>query len=106
MSKIQEKKLTLKDISDIKYRARLWLNRMDLHSIVEFLQKVGYSSMDTMVDKEDNFKILLYRDAHMRNMYTKFSEVILVDATCKLLDLRMPVYLLLVVDGNGLSKII
>ena len=36
----------------------------------------------------------------------KFPEVVLVDATYKLLDLRMPVYLLLVVDGNGLSEII
>ena len=36
----------------------------------------------------------------------KFPQVILVDATYKLLDLRMPFYLLLVVDVNGLSKII
>ena len=42
----------------------------------------------------------------MRNMYMKFPEVMLVDVTYKLLDLRMPVYLLLVVDGNGLSEII
>ena len=42
----------------------------------------------------------------MRNIYMKFREVMLVDATYKLLDLRMPVYLLLVVDGNGSSEII
>ena len=99
------KKVTLKDISNIKYRTRLPLNRNDLDSVVEFLQK-GDSSMDKMVDEEKNFKGLLYQDTYMRNMYMKFPEVMLVDATYKLLDLKIPVYLLLVIDGNGLSEII
>ena len=34
-----------------------------------------------------------------------FPEILLVDATYKLLDLRIPVYLLLAVDGNRLSEI-
>ena len=62
--------------------------------------------MNIIVDEEENFKGLLYQDAYMRNMYMKFPEVMLVDATYKRLDLRLPVYLLLVVDGNGLSEII
>ena len=36
----------------------------------------------------------------------KFPERMLVDATYKLLDFRMPVYLLMMVDGNSLSKIV
>ena len=35
-----------------------------------------------------------------------FPEILLVDARYKLLDLRIPVYLLLEVDGIGLSKIV
>jgi hypothetical protein len=31
--------------------------------------------------------------------------MILVDATYKLLELRMPVYLLMCIDGDGLSEI-
>ena len=100
------KKVTLKDISNIKYRTRLPLNRNDLDSVVEFLKKEGDSSVNIMVDEEEKFKGLLYQDACMRNMYMKFREVMLVDATYKLLDLRMPVYLLLVVGRNGLSEII
>ena len=100
------KKVTLKDISNIKYRTRLPLNKNDLDSVVEFLKKEGDSSVDIMVDEEENFKGLLYQDACMRNMYMKFREVMLVDATYKLLDLRMPVYLLLVVGRNVLSEII
>ena len=37
-------------------------------------------------------------------MYEKFPEMLLVDATYKLIDLRIPVYLLLVIDGDGLSE--
>ena len=99
-------KVTLKDNSNIKCRTRLPLSRNDLDSVVMFLKKEGDSKVDIMVDEEENFKGLLYQDTYMRNMYMKFPQVILVDATYKLLDLRMPFYLLLVVDVNGLSKII
>ena len=50
------KKLTLKYISSIKYQTRLPLNRNDLDSIVEFLKKEGDSSVDIMVDEEENLK--------------------------------------------------
>ena len=100
------KKVILKDNSNIKYRTRLPLNRNDLDSVVKFLKKEGYSTVHIMVDEEENFKGLFYQDAYMRNMYMKFSQVMLVDATYKLLDLSMHVYLLLVVDVNGLSEII
>ena len=99
------KKVTLKDISNIKYRTRLPLNRNDFDSVVQFLQKEGDPSVDVMVGEEENFKGLLYQGAYMRNMYVKFPEVMLVDATLKLLDLRMHVCLLLVVGRNDLSKI-
>ena len=38
-------------------------------------------------------------------MYEKFPEMFLVDATYKLIDLRIPVYLLLVINGDGLNEI-
>ena len=41
----------------------------------------------------------------MSEIYEKFPEMLLVDATYKLIDLRIPVYLLLVIDGDGLSEI-
>ena len=36
----------------------------------------------------------------------KSPEILLVDATYKLIDLRIPVYLLLVIDWDGLSGIV
>ena len=37
-------------------------------------------------------------------MLEKFPEILLVDVTFKLIDLRIPVHLLIVVDGDGLSE--
>ena len=42
----------------------------------------------------------------MNEMFEKFPEILLADATYKFIDLRIPVYLLLVVGGDGLSEIV
>lgn len=57
-------------------------------------------------EDENNFKGLFYQDVKMQNMYAHFSQILLVDATRKLLDLRMPVYLLMSIEGDRLSEIV
>ena len=42
----------------------------------------------------------------MQKVYEKFPEILLVDATYKLLELRMPIYLLIAIDGDGQSEIV
>ena len=42
----------------------------------------------------------------MRNMFSAYPEIILVDATYKLNDLRLPLFVMMVVDGNGESEIV
>lgn len=42
----------------------------------------------------------------MKNMYCKFLELIFVDVIYKFLDLRMFVYFVFCIDGNGLSEIV
>lgn len=100
------KKVTLKDISNMKQRARKDINKNDLDSVIGYLQQQQGSIAELIIDEENNFKGIFYQDEYMKNMYRKFPELILVDATYKLLDLRMPVYLVLCIDGNGLSEIV
>ena len=61
---------------------------------------------EVIIDEEKNFKGLFYQDEYMHNMYRKFPEIIMVDAMYKLLDLRMPLYLILAIDGDGISEIV
>ena len=42
----------------------------------------------------------------MQEMFSHFPELLLIDATYKLNDLRMPLYIMMVVDGNGESEIV
>ena len=42
----------------------------------------------------------------MQEMFSYFPELLLMDATYKLNDLRMPLYIMMIVDGNGKSEIV
>ena len=59
-----------------------------------------------IADEESNFKALFYQDPEMHMVYQAYPELIMIDATYKLVDLRLPLYLLMCVDGNGQSEIV
>ena len=50
---------------------------------------------------------IYFQDAYMIDNYTRFPEMLLfIDGTHKLNELRMPLYVLLVEDGNGECQIV
>ena len=100
------KKVTLKDIANMKQKTRQDFNRNDLDSVINYLRQQKGSTAEVIINQENNFEGLFFQDEYMRQMYSKFPELLLVDATYKLLELRMPVYLLLCVDGEGSSEIV
>ena len=100
------RKVTLKDISNIKQRSKQDINNNNLEDVIQHLKNQPGSITEVIVDKDNNFKGIFYQDKYMQNLFEKFPEMILVDATYKLLDLRMTVYLLMCIDGDGLSEIV
>ena len=100
------KKVTLKDIANMKQKTRQDINRNDLDSVINYLRQQKGSTAEVIIDEENTFKGLFFQDEYMRDLYSKFPELLLVDATYKLLELRMPVYVLLCFDGDGLSEIV
>lgn len=56
--------------------------------------------------KENVLSAIFYQDAKMKEIYSYFPEIIFIDATHKLNELRMPLYVLLVEDGNGESEVV
>ena len=64
------------------------------------------STVEVFIVKSNTFTGLLFQDGLMKTTYAAYPEVLLVDATYKLNELRMPVYLMLVIDSNGQSEII
>ena len=63
------------------------------------------SSVEVWLDK-DVFSALFFQDSMMKSAFSGFPEVLFVDATYKLNDLRMPLYLMMCIDGNGRSEIV
>ena len=56
--------------------------------------------------KENVLSAIFYQDAKMKEIYSYFPEIIFIDATHKLNELRMSLYVLLVEDGNGESEVV
>lgn len=57
-------------------------------------------------DEEKQFKGLFFQDESMKQCFKAYPEIIFLDATYKLLELGLPVYILLCEDSNGLSEIV
>lgn len=49
---------------------------------------------------------MFFQDQEMKQAFAAYPELVCVDTTYKLLELRFPVYVMLIEDGNGLSKIV
>lgn len=49
---------------------------------------------------------IFFQDSIMKCVFQGYPEVLMIDATYKLNKFRMPLYVLLAIDGNGLSEIV
>ena len=98
--------ITLKDIANIRAETKKAVKSNEMETIIPFLQSKDGASVEIAVDEQHNFKCLFYQDSQMKSVYNMFPEIVMVDATYKLLDLKLPLYVMLVVDGNGLSEIV
>ena len=52
------------------------------------------------------FKGLFFQDAMMKDAFRAYPEIIFLDATYKLLELALPIYLFLCEDSNGQSEVV
>ena len=55
---------------------------------------------------DKDFVGLFFQDEKMQTVYRLFPELLMIDATYKLTELRMPLFVFLAVDGNGNSEIV
>lgn len=62
--------------------------------------------MEVFHDSDQQLLGLLYQDEEMQRMFSVFPEIIFVDATYKLNDRRMPLYILMVEDSLGQSEVV
>ena len=61
--------------------------------------------MDVLLNEEKVFYGLFFQDTQMKQVFAAYPELLCMDATYKLLELRFPLYIILVEDGNGCSEV-
>ena len=59
--------------------------------------------MDVFTNAEGTFTGLFFQDNLMKSVFSSYPEVYL---STPLIDLRMPVYLMMCIDGNGQGEIV
>ena len=57
-------------------------------------------------DESDTLSSVYFQTQGWKNTYARYPELVLIDATYKLKNFRMPLYIMMVVDGNGESGVI
>ncbi len=75
------------------------------YSAIYVLQFAG-ALVDVLADADKNLKAIFFQTPAMQDNFRRYPEFVMIDATYKLNDLRMPLFILLIVDGNGLSEIV
>ena len=81
------KKFTLKNIANLHQYLKVSFSGSEIKNIAEFLKQRQGSVVEILVDQDKNFKEIFFEDLQMRKVYEKFLEILLVDATYKLLEL-------------------
>lgn len=62
--------------------------------------------MEIFATEDKVFTGIYFQDDIMKFNFCSYPEVLMIDATYKLNELRMPLYIMLVVDSNGQSEIV
>lgn len=63
-------------------------------------------TVDINADHADNFIGLFFQDTRMKKDFASYPEILFVDATYKLMEIRLPVYVFMVEDSMGLSEVV
>ena len=121
MTESTGKVITLRDISNVPTGKCPKQDRNNLEAIITKLKDIEGklytwfshnesaclgSNVDIFTDDSNTLTGILFQDSLMKSSFASYPEVLLIDATYKLNELRMPLYLMIVLDSNGQSEIV
>jgi len=100
------KVVLLKDIANLSYKLRKQSTPNNLTEVLKQLQRHRDCVVKVMVNEENILLCIFYQDEQMQEIFKSYPEMLLCDATHKLQDLQLAVYIMLAVDGSGQSQIV
>ena len=97
----------MRDISNIHSQLKKdGCSSSSIEDLVTKLREDPLVTIEIFTDEEYNLMGIFYQDEVMKKIYSAFPEMLFIDATHKVNELRMPLYIFLICDGNGQSEII
>ena len=99
------KVIILKDLSNIEQENKNANPGNDLEHMVRKLRDTYKCDVKLLSDEDSNFCGVFFQDQSMKDVFASYPELVCLDSTYKLTNLRFPFFIMLVDDGLGLSKI-
>ncbi|XP_039300754.1 uncharacterized protein LOC120356037 [Nilaparvata lugens] len=100
---LSSKKVLLKDLHNLNAKKD---SEDSLQDTLKYLQNKDGNIVEIVSNEENQFLGLFYQDIEMQRTYSTYPEILFVDAIYKVSNLRIPLYILIVEDGNGNSEIV
>lgn len=98
------RKVILKDLTNIGRRTS---ERKNFQECVNMLKNTyDCSDIQLLVDEDEVFKGLYFQDERMKKYLEAFPEMLFIDGTYCLVDLKTATYIIMIEDGCGFSEIV
>lgn len=95
----------LKDLRNFKATLKGNTHQNDLVQLIEEMVKIENATVKVMHNDDMEIDCIFFQDQRMKLFFDQYPELLMCDGTYKLNDRRMPLIVMLVVDGNGESQI-
>ncbi|XP_065678283.1 zinc finger SWIM domain-containing protein 1-like [Hydra vulgaris] len=97
--------ITLRDLSNIAALSKKVESRNDITTFVTTLKEKYNANVEVLLDSDSNLKGIFFQDDFMHSAYNSYPEFLCFDATYKLLQIRLSVYIILCEDSCGESEV-
>lgn len=98
------RKVTLKDLTNISRRSS---ERKNFQECINMLKNTyDCTDIQLLVNEDKVFKGLFFQDERMKKYLEAFPEMLFIDGTYCLVDLKTATYIIMVEDGCGFSEIV
>lgn len=87
-------------------KSNKYTHNVEINQLIEQMEAVNGAYHKILVNNENEIDGIFFQDKNMRSSFHKFPDVILFDCTYKLNDRRMPLGIMLAIDGNGESQVV
>lgn len=94
-----------KDLYNFNAKNKPFTGSNDLEKLVHELESVGVAAVKIVHNSANELEGVYFQDERMQKYFDTYPEILMFDGTYSLNDRRMPLLILMVVDGNGESQI-